>query len=54
MCNYKDATGTALDLWSRLYGESLSITLTDTFSTEVFYRVRVSRHTTLSVTLQHP
>jgi len=29
---------TALDLWSKLYGESLSVTLTDTFSTEVFYR----------------
>ncbi|OAX32616.1 nicotinate phosphoribosyltransferase [Rhizopogon vinicolor AM-OR11-026] len=38
ICNYKDATGTALDLWSKLYGESLSVTLTDTFSTEVFYR----------------
>ncbi|OAX37286.1 nicotinate phosphoribosyltransferase [Rhizopogon vinicolor AM-OR11-026] len=38
ICNYKDSTGTALDLWSKLYGESLSVTLTDTFSTEVFYR----------------
>ncbi|KAG1725349.1 Quinolinate phosphoribosyl transferase [Suillus paluster] len=40
LCDYKDATGTALDLWSDLYGENLSVTLTDTFSTEVFYRVR--------------
>ncbi|KAG1843930.1 Quinolinate phosphoribosyl transferase [Suillus subalutaceus] len=36
--DYKDAAGTALDLWSNLYGDSLSVTLTDTFSTEVFYR----------------
>ncbi|KAG1735778.1 Quinolinate phosphoribosyl transferase [Suillus lakei] len=36
--DYKDAAGTALDLWSKLYGDSLSVTLTDTFSTEVFYR----------------
>ncbi|OAX32258.1 Nicotinate/Quinolinate PRTase C-terminal domain-like protein, partial [Rhizopogon vinicolor AM-OR11-026] len=38
ICNYKDATVTALDLWSKLYGESFSVTPTDTFSTEVFYR----------------
>ncbi|KAG2118543.1 Quinolinate phosphoribosyl transferase [Suillus cothurnatus] len=38
MGDYKDAAGTALDLWSNLYGDSLSVTLTDTFSTEVFYR----------------
>ncbi|KAG2360208.1 Quinolinate phosphoribosyl transferase [Suillus spraguei] len=36
--DYKDAAGTALDLWSNLYRDSLSVTLTDTFSTEVFYR----------------
>ncbi|KAJ8588121.1 nicotinate phosphoribosyltransferase [Rhizopogon salebrosus TDB-379] len=30
--------GTALDLWSKLYGKDLFVTLTDTFSTEVFYR----------------
>ncbi|KAG2354983.1 Quinolinate phosphoribosyl transferase [Suillus spraguei] len=36
--DYKDAAGTALDLWSNLYGDSLSVTPTDTFSTEVFYR----------------
>ncbi|KAG1839772.1 Quinolinate phosphoribosyl transferase [Suillus tomentosus] len=36
--DYKDAAGTALDLWSNLYGDGLSVTLTDTFSTEVFYR----------------
>ncbi|KAG1843941.1 Quinolinate phosphoribosyl transferase [Suillus subalutaceus] len=32
-----NAAGTALDLWSNLYGDSLSVTLTDTLSTE-FYR----------------
>ncbi|KAG2062531.1 Nicotinate/Quinolinate PRTase C-terminal domain-like protein, partial [Suillus decipiens] len=36
--DYKDVAGTALDLWSNLYGDSLSVTPTDTFSTEVFYR----------------
>lgn len=36
--DYRDAAGTALDLWSNLYGDNLSVTLTDTFSTEVFYR----------------
>ncbi|KAG1726214.1 Quinolinate phosphoribosyl transferase, partial [Suillus lakei] len=36
--DYKDAAGTALDLWSKLYGDSLSVTLTDTFPTEVFYQ----------------
>ncbi|KAG1746257.1 nicotinate phosphoribosyltransferase [Suillus occidentalis] len=36
--DYSDAAGTALDLWSNLYGDDLSVTLTDTFSTEVFYR----------------
>ncbi|KAG0708095.1 Quinolinate phosphoribosyl transferase [Suillus ampliporus] len=43
LCDYKDAAGTALDLWSTLYRESLSVTLTDTFTTEVFYREFDSR-----------
>ncbi|KAG1725350.1 Quinolinate phosphoribosyl transferase [Suillus paluster] len=43
LSNYKDAARTALDLWSNLYGEDLSVTLTDTFSTEVFYREFDSR-----------
>lgn len=38
---YEHANGKALDLWEEVYPDVLLLALTDTFSTEVFFRVRV-------------
>lgn len=35
---YRNANGTALDLWESVYPNVLLLALTDTFSTEVFYK----------------
>jgi hypothetical protein len=39
---YEDANGIALDLWTQVYSSSLLVALTDTFSTDVFFRVNPS------------
>ena len=36
---YEHANGTALELWEKTYPNALLIALTDTFSTEAFYKV---------------
>ena len=36
---YEHANGIALDLWESVYPDVLLLALTDTFSTEAFYRV---------------
>ena len=36
---YENANGKALDLWEEVYPDVLLLALTDTFSTEVFYKV---------------
>lgn len=38
---YEHANGVALDLWESVYPDVLLLALTDTFSTEAFYRVSV-------------
>ncbi|EPQ59135.1 nicotinate phosphoribosyltransferase, partial [Gloeophyllum trabeum ATCC 11539] len=35
---YENCNGLALDLWEQVYNDSLKIALTDTFSTEAFYK----------------
>ena len=37
---YDNANGKALDLWESIYPNVLLLALTDTFSTEAFYKVR--------------
>ncbi len=39
---YEHANATALELWEKTYPNVLQIALTDTFSTEAFYKVRTS------------
>lgn len=36
---YEHANATALTLWEDVYPDALHLALTDTFSTEVFYKV---------------
>jgi nicotinate phosphoribosyltransferase len=36
---YENANGKALDLWEEVYPDVLLLALTDTFSTEVFFKV---------------
>ncbi len=38
---YENANGMALDLWETVYPDGPLIALTDTFSTESFYKVRI-------------
>ena len=37
---FENANGRAMDFWEAVYPNILLVTLTDTFSTEVFYQVR--------------
>jgi hypothetical protein len=46
---YEGGTARALTLWQETYGTDLSLCLTDTYSSEVFFKVRfflpvISRH----------
>lgn len=43
MKGYENANGVALDLWTEVYPSSLLVALTDTFSTDVFFRVRKTK-----------
>lgn len=36
---YENANGRAMDLWEAVYPNNLFVVLTDTFSTEAFYKV---------------
>ena len=42
MKGYEHANGTALELWEQTYPNALQIALTDTFSTEAFFKVHSS------------
>lgn len=39
LTGYEHANATALELWEKTYPNVLQIALTDTFSTEAFYKV---------------
>lgn len=39
MQDYESATTIALDMWEKVYHDSLLVALTDTFSSDIFYRV---------------
>ena len=41
MKGYEHANGLALDLWESVYPDALHLALTDTFSTEAFYKVPI-------------
>ena len=40
LTGYENVNGRAMDLWEQVYGKSLLIALTDTFSTKAFFKVR--------------
>ena len=51
---YENANGRAMDLWEAVYPNALFVVLTDTFSTEAFYKVlSIPMHST-SRNLAHP
>ena len=37
LTGYENVNGRAMDLWEQVYGKSLLIALTDTFSTKAFF-----------------
>ena len=53
MKGYEHANGLALDLWETVYPEVLHLALTDTFSTEAFYKVDTPRQLSSSAQDSH-
>ena len=43
MKGFEHANALALDLWEDVYPDDLHLALTDTYSTEAFYKVRLRR-----------
>lgn len=50
---YENVNGLALDLWEEVYPKDPLIALTDTFSTDVFYKVKLFLYKLLIICSLH-